>query len=135
MLADFPDTSINYYGAKVAVPAARKILTEVMPYMGITPEYSEAELENLDVKVPLLEGSVENAMETLRQLGLTGVVRGDNATVVAQSPPTGTSVSKDGIVFIYTDPTHTVDYTDAVPAVEGLSPAVAIQSLEYADLN
>lgn len=135
VLADFPDTSINYYGSKVAVPAARKILTEVMPYIGITPEYSEAELENLDVKVPLLEGSVENAMETLRQLGLTGVVRGDNATVVAQSPPTGTSVSKDGIVFIYTDPTHTVDYTDAVPAVEGLSPAVAIQSLEYADLN
>lgn len=135
VLGDFPDSSIGYYGSQVAVPAARKILTEVLPYMGITPEYSDKELENLDVKVPLLEGSVENALATLDQLGLTGVVRGDNATVVAQSPTTGTAVAKGGIVFIYTDPTHTVDYTDSVPALVGLSPAVAIQSLEYADLN
>lgn len=136
VLGDFPDRSLgHYYGSEVAVPTARKILTEVVPYMGITPEYTDAELENLDVTVPLLEGSVENALATLEKLNLKGVVRGDNATVVAQSPQTGTAVAKGGIVFIYTDPTHTVDYTDSVPALKGLSPQVAIQSLEQADLN
>lgn len=137
VLADQPDKDNNggrYYGSQVAVPTARNILTEVLPYLGISPEYTEEELAELDIKVPLLEGSVTEARATLEGLGAEAVVIGDGATVVAQSPVTGSSIAKGGKVYLYTDPSHTIDYTD-VPDLIGLSPQVANDSIVYKDLN
>ncbi len=137
VLADQPDKDNNggrYYGSQVAVPTARNILTEVLPYLGISPEYTDEELAELDIKVPLLEGSVTEARATLEGLGAEAVVIGDGATVVAQSPVTGSSIAKGGMVYLYTDPSHTIDYTD-VPDLIGLSPQVANDSIVYKDLN
>ena len=137
VLADMPDKENNggnYYGSKVAVPTARDILTEVLPYLGISPQYTEQELANLDIKVPLLEGSVEAAKATIEGLGAEVVVLGEGATVVAQSPATGSSIAKGGTVYLYTDPSHTVDYTE-VPNLIGLSPQIANDSIVYMDLN
>lgn len=137
VLADQPDKDNNggrYYGSQVAVPTARNILTEVLPYLGISPEYTDEELAELDIKVPLLEGSVTEARATLEGLGAEAVVIGDGATVVAQSPVTGSSIAKGGKVYLYTDPSHTIDYTD-VPDLIGLSPQVANDSIVYKDLN
>ncbi len=134
VLADMPDKEIGYYGSQVAVPTARNILTEVLPYLGINPEYSEEELANLDVKVPLLEGSLSDAKATLEGLGITPEVIGDGENVVAQSPKTGKSISKDGTVYLYTESSHTVDYTE-VPDLKGLSAEYANQSIMYCKLN
>lgn len=137
VLADQPDKDNNggrYYGSQVAVPTARNILTEVLPYLGISPEYTDEELAELDIKVPLLEGSVTEARATLEGLGAEAVVIGDGVTVVAQSPVTGSSIAKGGMVYLYTDPSHTIDYTD-VPDLIGLSPQVANDSIVYKDLN
>lgn len=137
VLADQPDKDNNggrYYGSQVAVSTARNILTEVLPYLGISPEYTDEELAELDIKVPLLEGSVTEARATLEGLGAEAVVIGDGATVVAQSPVTGSSIAKGGMVYLYTDPSHTIDYTD-VPDLIGLSPQVANDSIVYKDLN
>ncbi len=137
VLADMPDRKNNggfYYGSKVAVPTARNILTEVLPYIGISPEYTDQELAELDIKVPLLEGSVEEAKATLQGLGAEAVVIGEGATVVAQSPVTGSSIAKGGTVYLYTDPSHTVDYTE-VPNLIGLSPQIANDSIVYMNLN
>ena len=38
------------------------------------------------------------------------------------------------MVYLYTDPSHTIDYTD-VPDLIGLSPQVANDSIVYKDLN
>ncbi len=137
VLADMPDRKNNggyYYGSKVAVPTARDILTEVLPYIGISPQYTEQELAELDIKVPLLEGSVEAAKATIESLGADVVVIGEGTTVVAQSPVTGSSIAKGGTVYLYTDPSHTVDYTE-VPNLIGLSPQIANDSIVYMDLN
>ncbi|MBR5512999.1 MAG: PASTA domain-containing protein [Ruminococcus sp.] len=137
VLADMPDKENNggnYYGSKVAVPTARDILTEVLPYLGISPQYTEQELANLDIKVPLLEGSVEAAKATIESLGAEVVVLGEGMTVVSQSPVTGSSIAKGGTVYLYTDPSHTVDYTE-VPNLIGLSPQIANDSIVYMDLN
>ena len=134
VLADMPNEQIDYYGSKVAVPCARDILTEVLPYMGISPQYSESELANLDVKVPLLEGSFENAKTELMSIGLEPQRVGDGATVVAQCPEPGETVAKGGTVYLYTDPTHTADFT-TVPDLRGLDPQVANDSLIYCNLN
>ncbi|HPY85831.1 MAG TPA: PASTA domain-containing protein, partial [Ruminococcus flavefaciens] len=134
VLADMPNGQIDYYGSKVAVPCARDILTEVLPYMGISPQYSESELANLDVKVPLLEGSFENAKTELMSIGLEPQRVGDGATVVAQCPEPGETVAKGGTVYLYTVPTHTADFT-TVPDLRGLDPQVANDSLIYCNLN
>ncbi|MCM1529384.1 MAG: penicillin-binding transpeptidase domain-containing protein [Alistipes sp.] len=137
VIADNPDHKNNggyYYGSKIAVPTARDILTDVLPYLGISPEYSDDELANLDIKVPLLEGDLEAAKKTLTDMGANPEVVGEGTTVVAQSPVTGTSIAKGGTVYLYTDPSHTVDYTE-VPDVVGLSPSVANESITYMDLN
>ena len=134
VLADMPDKSIGYYGSQVAVPTARDILTDVLPYLGISPEYSDDELENLDVKIPILEGSIDEAKATLDGLGMTYEVNGSGIEVVAQSPVTGTSVAKGGCVYLYTEAGNTAEYT-TVPNLQYLSPETANETLTYNELN
>lgn len=135
VMADMPDRSNErYYGSVVAVPAARDILTDVLPYLGISPEYTEEELKNLDVKIPLLEGPLDDAKSTLDGLGIKYEVIGNGIEVVAQSPLTGKSVAKDGCVYLYTEPSHTVEYR-TVPDVRGGNLEWANEQLTYCDLN
>lgn len=134
VLADMPDKNIAYYGSKVAVPTARDILTDVLPYLGINPEYTQEELENLDVKVPLLEGSIDSAKATLEGLGMQYEVIGSGIEVVAQSPITGTSVAKGGTVYLYTEAGNTAEYTE-VPDLQYLSPSMANDVIANYELN
>ncbi|MCM1132722.1 MAG: penicillin-binding transpeptidase domain-containing protein [Ruminococcus flavefaciens] len=137
VLADMPDyknNGNNYYGSQIAVPTAREILTEVLPYLGISPEYTEEELAELDIKVPLLEGSLENAKATLDGLGAEYEVIGSGTSVVKQSPITGSSIAKGGTVYLYTDSDPIIEYT-VVPNLIGVSPEVANESIIYSRLN
>ena len=134
VLADMPNKDIGYYGSKVAVPTARNILTKVLPYLGISPEYSTEELANLDVKIPLLEGPLDNALATLEGYDIQYKIIGEGSSVVAQSPVTGSVVAKGGMVYLYTESSHTVDYTE-VPDLVGLTPSMANDSVMYCQLN
>lgn len=134
VLADLPTNEKGYYGATVAVPTARDILTYVLPYLGFYPEYTEEEIENLDVKIPLLEGNLADAKSTLDGLGVNYQVIGSGSEVIAQSPVTGSSVAKGGTVYLYTEEAHTVDYTE-VPNVIGCTPELANEILTEAGLN
>ena len=134
VLADMPNKDIGYYGSVVAVPTARDILTEVLPYLGYSPQYTDEEVENLDVKIPLLEGPIDEAQATLRDLGVECEIIGSGIEVVAQSPVTGSAISKGGKVYLYTEKSHTVDYTE-VPDLVGVSPSFANEQLAYCELN
>lgn len=134
VMADYPDKTKEYYGSKVAAPTARDILIDVLPYMGMTPNYSEEELKNLDVKVPLLEGSIDDVKKTLDDLGLTYEIIGNGVEVVAQSPITGTAVGKGGCVYLYTELGAEMEMTE-VPDLTGCSPQIANESLAYYGLN
>lgn len=129
VLADMPSKkNDNYYGSRVAVPTAKDIFVEVLPKLGISPEYSEEELKNLDVKVPLLEGHIDDAKATLDNLGLKYEVIGNGIEVVSQSPLTGSMVSKDGCVYLYTE-----KRSDLVKYVE--VPSFEFMDLENANLQ
>ena len=114
VMADLPDKNIGYYGSKVAVPTAKSIMEEVLPAMHILPEYTEEELKELDVKIPLLEGSIDDAKATLSGLGMNAEVIGSGIEVVAQYPVTGTSMSKNGTVYLITEKGASVG-TTSVP--------------------
>lgn len=138
VLADMPDYKNNgnkYYGSQVAVPTARDILADVLPYLGISPEYTEQELAELDIKVPLLEGaSVADAKTTLEGLGAEPKVIGSGASVVAQSPITGSIIAKGGTVYLYTDTDSEIEYT-VVPDLFGATPEIANDAIVYSRLN
>lgn len=134
VMVDMPNKDIDYYGSKVAVPVARNILTDVLPYLGYCPEYTDEEIANLDVKIPLLEGSVTDAAATLEGLGVEYKVIGEGTEVVDQSPVTGSSIAKGGCVYLYTDPAGTAEYTE-VPNLIGVSAAAANESIMYRELN
>lgn len=134
VLADMPNADIGYYGSVVAVPTARHIFEDVLPYMGFYLEYTDEEVEELDVKIPLLEGSISDAKTTLEGLGVTYEIVGNGIEVVAQSPQTGSSIAKGGCVYLYTEKGNTVEYT-VVPDLQYVSPEVANESIAYSQLN
>jgi len=139
VLADMPNKSNDaYYGSKVAVPVAEEILTEVLPYLGKSPEYNEQELKNLDIKVPLVKGAtIDDAVKTIESAGVLHdniIVIGNGIEVVEQSPQTGKSISKDGSVYLYTERGNTSEMV-MVPFLIGCSPEVANQSINACYLN
>ncbi len=134
VLADMPNSEIGYYGSTVAVPTARNILEDVLPYLGYYPEYTDEEIQELNIKVPLLEGSINDAKATLDGLGVNYEIIGNGIEVVAQSPQTGSSVSQNGCVYLYTEKSNTIEYT-TVPDLQYVSPEVANESITYCKLN
>lgn len=134
VLADMPNADIGYYGSVVAVPTARHIFEDVLPYLGYYPKYTDEEIEELDVKIPLLEGSISDAKDTLDGLGVTYEIIGNGIEIVAQSPQTGSEIAKGGCVYLYTEKGNTVEYK-VVPDLMYASPEVANELITYNHLN
>ncbi len=134
IMADEPDKSINYYGGSVVAPYARNVMEDVLPYLGYYPETDSVVASN-NVTVPLLQDkSVTEAQQTLTELGLEYEVVGDGTSIVRQCPRTGSSISKGGIVLLYTDDATEPRYVE-VPDVLGKTAAEADTILQQAGLN
>lgn len=135
VMADMPNKEISYYGSKVAVPTARKIMEDVLPELGYYPEYDESEFATLDQQVPFVtDKSVSDARATVEAKGFKCEVIGNGDTVTAQSPLVGTSIAYTGTVFLYTDDDPDAEMTE-VPAVEGISVKDADDAMNYSGLN
>lgn len=124
----------KYYGSQVAAPVCTQVLSEVLPYLGFFPEYTDEELAQLEVSVPNVEyHDIDSAVNTIKALGLETEIVGEGDTVLRQSP-TGVSIQRGGTVVLYTD-TTTPELTVSVPNVEGLSKEYAKQLLQSVGLN
>lgn len=134
IIADEPMTG-DYYGSVVAVPYARKILEDILPYLGYYPEYSSDELETLDVTVPSVEDTtLYNAQSTLESLGLQYQVVGHGDMVVSQTPSSGNSIAKGGKIILYTESNMEQQFAE-VPNLVGCSLTEANQLLSSKGLN
>ena len=77
VMVDHP-TGEKFYGSQVAAPICVNVLSDVLPYVGIFPEYDESELADLQVSVPSVQYyTVEEAKKTLEDLGLEVKVKGE----------------------------------------------------------
>ena len=133
IMADEP-MSGEYYGSQIAVPCCRKVMEDVLPYLGYYPEYTEEEAENLDVIVPLVEDlTVEEAQKELEAKDLTYEVVGDGDKIVDQMPVTGSTVMSGGVVVLYTDNNQT-EYVE-VPDLKGYSINDSNYMISTAGLN
>lgn len=104
IIADEPDNTINYYGSAVVTPYAKTVMSEILPYLGFYPEYTDEEYAERNVTIPMMtEKSLENAKSTLDDMGLTYEVIGEGNRVLSQCPRTGSVIEKGGKVILYTE--------------------------------
>ena len=125
----------EYFGGLTAAPVAGNILADVLPYLEITPEYTQEELASLDTAVPSVGGlSTEQAVSLIKEKGLDYKIIGGEGTVEHQIPKSGTSIPRTGTVVLYTngkDPSKTI----TVPDVTNMSVAGAAKMLSNYGLN
>ncbi|MBQ7700140.1 MAG: PASTA domain-containing protein [Clostridia bacterium] len=90
-------------GSMIAAPYNRRIMSEVLPYLGYVPEYSADDAQYKSVSVGNYAGmSVSAAQEAVKKLGLDVEVTGDGGTVRSQMPPADTDVTVSaGKVLLY----------------------------------
>ncbi|MBQ9375329.1 MAG: PASTA domain-containing protein [Ruminococcus sp.] len=133
VMVDHP-TGGDFYGSLVAAPICVEVFSDVLPYLGLFPEYTEEELEKLQVSVPNVElDTISNATKTLEGLGLEVKVQGKGKSVVKQIP-TNISIERGGSVVLYTDDSYNTD-TVTVPNIQGLTRQQAKEVLEANGMN
>lgn len=130
---DTPNNAYGYYGSQVAAPAVRNILTEVLPYLGISPSDIESAVE-MRIVSDYRGVSVEEARRAIEALGLECIVRGEGATVVSQMPRNDVSVAVGGRVILYTGDAQ-AEQTVSVPDVYKQTPETALRILQQRGLN
>jgi stage V sporulation protein D (sporulation-specific penicillin-binding protein) len=134
VLLDQPQCAIRF-GSSTAAPAAQKILAEVLPYLGVEPKYTEAELAKLSTVTPSVTGStLQAAKAAVSNAGLAVRTVGSGSTVLKQVPEAGQTIPKGGTVVLYTDET-TLTKTVTVPNFQGMSVAAANLAAVNAGLN
>ncbi len=135
LIVDEP-TIGTIYGSSVAAPYVAKILEEVLPYLGVEPQYTEAELASMEISVSNYRGlSLDQAKKSISDAGLKYEVVGSGTSVVYQVPSSGSTMSKDnGKIILYTEDVE--ENKDAiVPNVVGLTAEEANKALSNAGLN
>ncbi len=127
--------SESRYGGTVAAPVAQKILSEVLPYLGIDPQYTTEEIKSLSTNTPNVTGKkLSTAKNQLSNVGLTTYVVGSGDTVIKQIPEAGKSVPKGGTVVLYTDEIGTQKLVK-VPDFSGMTLAQANRAAASANIN
>ncbi len=110
----------KYYGGVISAPVNGKIMTDILPYLGYEPSYSESELENLATTVPELVGdTLENAKAKLSSAKLQYQIQGKGEKIIRQLPEAGNRILSGGVVILYTEDTG--DKTVTVPNLLGLT--------------
>ena len=113
----------SHYGSAVAGPVFQGIMSEILPYLGVTAEYTPEEAAKLNTVTPAVEGmTLEAAEAAAEEAGLSVKIIGDeeNATVLKQIPAAGAAVPKDGMIVLYTSEEELAN-TVTVPNLVGYS--------------
>ena len=137
IIVDEPgEKAASYYGSVVAAPYCAKLLEAVLPYMGIEPSYTDAELAALDITLANYAGyTPDKAKAKIEALGLKCEIIGNGEKVRYTIPEAGASFSKSGgRVLLYTDK-ETTPKTATVPNMIGKTGSAANQMLINSGLN
>lgn len=101
---DTPSTETGYYisGGQMGAPTVRDVLADILPYLGIEPDYTEEEAALADVSVPDLTGmTAQEAKEALAEKNLTFRSQGDEEVVTDQVPAAGATIPGGSEMILY----------------------------------
>lgn len=97
-----------YYGGTIAAPVAGEIFENVLPYLGVYPEYTEEEQKNgagIQVEVPNLTGKQLAEAKSIFESFSGGelYILGEGETVVEQFPLAGETVKENSDLILYVE--------------------------------
>lgn len=124
------------YGSTMAAPIVGAIYQEMLPYIGLQPQFTPEQLEQTEVEVPDLTGMAPHDAqgEKLTGLGLKMRIEGSGATIIRQIPQAWQKMPKGGTVIVFTDE-NVIETGIEVPDVVGMSAQDANLTLLGKGLN
>lgn len=128
------NTGTAVYGGTMVATTASQIMGEILPALGIEPDYSAEELSGADAAVPYVVGkTAEEAKAALKSAGFTYRTVGSGETVTDQTPAGGAIVPNNASVVLYLGAEKS-DTPSTVPDVTGKTPTEANKALTNAGL-
>ena len=136
MTLDEPNKYTGTYvsGGNMVAPVASTVMAEVLPYLGIEPNYTAEQLVGADKTVPHVTGvSKEQAIEKMNGSGFSCRTIGTGDTVTDQTPVGGAIVPNNAEILLYCGAEKSTSKC-IVPNVVGDSASAANQKIVNAGL-
>ena len=128
------ETGVYVSGGNMVAPTASSIMADILPALGVEPDYTEEELAAMDAAVPNVVGQVlDGAKMKLDAAHFAYRTVGNGTTVTDQVPAGGAIVPNNATVVLYLGE-EKPDALCTVPNVVGLTAAQANQAMTNAGL-
>ena len=128
------DTGVYVSGGNMVAPTASQIMGQILPYIGVEPDYTAEQLVGADATVPNTVGkTAAEAKEKLDSVGFAYKTVGNGDTVTDQTPAGGAIVPNNATVILYLGAEKSNEPC-TVPNVIGLSAAAANKAITNAGL-
>ncbi|MCI8965667.1 MAG: PASTA domain-containing protein [Clostridia bacterium] len=125
----------SHQGGTVAAPITSQIMSEVLPYLGISSSASSKNKKDLISLTDVTGKKYSEAVKILKKNGFTVVnqAKTDNYIVSSQYPKAGISLEENSIICLYDENTNTK--TVETPNLKGLSLYEVKTKLHELNLN
>lgn len=133
---DTPSRTTGTYvsGGNMVAPTASQVMGEILPYLGIEPDYTADQLVGADATVPNVVGkTAEEAKAKLESVGFAYKTAGSGDTVTDQTPAGGAIIPNNATVILYLGAEKSSELC-TVPNVVGRTASEANQALTNAGL-
>ena len=128
---DTPSRETGYYisGGQMGAPTVRDVLADMLPYLGVEPDFTGEEIARTDVSVPDLTGmTLEEARAVLEEKSLSFRTEGQAETITDQVPAPDAIIPGGSEMILYFGRQQPED-TVIVPEVAGMDPESAARTL------
>jgi len=128
------NTGVYVSGGNMVAPAASGIMADILPALGIEPDYTAEEMAAMDAAVPHVVGmSAAEAGTKLTEAGFACRNVGSGETVTDQTPAGGAIVPNNATIVLYLGEEKPTALC-TVPNVVGMTAAQANQAIVNAGL-
>lgn len=97
-----------YYGGTIAAPVIADVFENILPYLGIAPQYTQEELQDNNIGESTMPDCIgktsEEVKNLLKESQLDPQILGEGDFVTDQFPLSGEKISKDSKVILYLTP-------------------------------
>ena len=141
LVAIYKPATSNPYGSTIAAPIVSKMLSEILPYMGIASETSNMNVNPVDVtkEIPDVKNkTLTEAEKIIKSVGFNvsypETQNANSQIVTEQVPNAGTKLYSNSTVILYTKG-NSVRTSETVPNLVGMTLAQAKSALSEKKLN
>lgn len=128
------NTGTPVFGGTMVAPVASQIMADILPTLGIEPDYTAEEMAGADTNVPNVVGQpLADAKSRLESAGFSVRTLGSGDTVTDQTPVGGAIVPNNATIILYLGAEKS-DAPCTVPNVVGMTASAANKALTNAGL-